>query len=178
MELAVSNFFGIRQNMIVPNVSWGLGIHECDLLIVTKSGFASEVEIKISKHDLKKDGEKHHGHRSRLIKRLFFAIPLSLVEFSIYIPARAGILVVRNAEFGNFCELQRPAEINKEATPLTMEQIIHLGRLASMRIWSLKNTIFLKDPCILTYEHVESDRVVMDQQWGQHEQGQNHTCRD
>jgi hypothetical protein len=59
VELAVASYFGIRRHLIVPNVSWGLGLrHECDLLIVRESGFAAEVEIKVSKSDLKKDVEK------------------------------------------------------------------------------------------------------------------------
>jgi len=37
MELAVANFFGINSNIIVPNISWGVKIHECDLFIIKKS---------------------------------------------------------------------------------------------------------------------------------------------
>lgn len=49
IEIAIARYFGIRQNAIVPNVSWGLGFpYECDLLILRDSGFAIEIEIKIS----------------------------------------------------------------------------------------------------------------------------------
>ena len=47
------NFFNYRANLIVPNISWGLGLHECDLLVLTSSGYATEIEIKVSKADLK-----------------------------------------------------------------------------------------------------------------------------
>ena len=152
IEIAVSELFGVRRHLMVPNVSWGLGIHECDMLIVTKSGYANEVEIKISQYDLKQDQKKTHGHRSRLIRRLFFAIPMELQEFGNYVPERAGIIVVNNGcshpSPGNnnqpWCKITRPAQINKDAKPLSQEQIIHLGRLASMRIWSLKRTILLR----------------------------------
>lgn len=157
IELAVSGFFGVRQHLMVPNVSWGLGLHECDMLIVTKSGFANEVEIKVSRYDLKRDLNKHHGHRSRLIRRLFFAIPKDLSEFTNLIPEHAGIiLIVKNQYDENVCNLVRPAQVNKGAKPLTTEQIIHLGRLASMRIWSLKGTLVNRknnhDQCVVTYE--------------------------
>lgn len=46
MKLALSSHFGIRQNLIVPNISLGLGIHECDLLILAKSGYLYERESK------------------------------------------------------------------------------------------------------------------------------------
>ena len=65
MECAVARYMDFRTNLVVPNVSWGFEVHECDLLIVTKTGYAYEVEIKRSKADLKKDIEKKHGHNSR-----------------------------------------------------------------------------------------------------------------
>ena len=144
IELAISRFFGVRQHLMVPNVSWGLGIHECDMFVVTKKGYANEVEIKLNKYDLKRDLNKNHGHRSRLIRRLFFAIPESLLESQNFIPIHAGIIVVFNHNSINFCKLIRPAVINKIAKPLTQEQLIHLGRLASMRIWSLKQSFLYR----------------------------------
>lgn len=53
MEIAIANLFDIRKNIIVPNISCGLGIHECDLFIVRNSGYCIEVEIKRSEQDLK-----------------------------------------------------------------------------------------------------------------------------
>lgn len=34
LEYNVACYFDYRKNIIIPNVSWGFGIHECDLLIV------------------------------------------------------------------------------------------------------------------------------------------------
>lgn len=78
IELAVANLFDFRKRLIIPNISWGMGIHECDLLMITKSGHAMEIEIKTSAYDLGRNLKKHYGHKSKLIKRLFFAIPESL----------------------------------------------------------------------------------------------------
>lgn len=36
IETLVARKWNFRQNIIVPNVSWGLKIHECDLLIASK----------------------------------------------------------------------------------------------------------------------------------------------
>lgn len=64
-EVAIMKHFGIRANLIVPNVSWEIyslpfrTLHECDILILSNSGYATEVEIKISKADLLKDREKN-----------------------------------------------------------------------------------------------------------------------
>ena len=84
IEIAVMKWIGIRRNLVIPNVSWGIsmkhpttykwmGLHECDILSLTKSNYAMEVEIKTTKSDLLKDKEKTHGHNSNLIRYLYFA---------------------------------------------------------------------------------------------------------
>jgi hypothetical protein len=135
IELAVADWFGYRANLIVPNVSWGLQIHECDLLVVTKSGYAYEVEIKISKADLKKDLQKRHQHINGKIKRLYFAIPEKLKNEVDLIPERAGIIVVDT--YGR-CTLFRKAINNSTARRLSDDEKYKVAWLGTMRIWSLK----------------------------------------
>lgn len=143
IELAVVARFGVRQNVIVPNISWGLGIHECDLLIVTNAGYAIEVEIKISKADLKKDALKGHGHVDKRIKALYFAIPENLISCTELIPDRAGIFIVRDYASNGpyFCECVRKPTINKTAHKLTPTEYFKVAHLGAMRIWGLKRTI-------------------------------------
>jgi len=86
MEIALAEYFGIRQNLIVPNVSWGMDSHECDLFILTPAGYGWEVEIKVSKADLFKDKHKRHRHNSSKIKFLYFAIPEYLERYIDEIP--------------------------------------------------------------------------------------------
>ena len=80
VELAVAKYFNPRQNHDIPNVSWGFNIHECDLLILTKSKFLYEVEIKISRADLIKDKDKGHKHKHKKIRKLYFAIPENMIK--------------------------------------------------------------------------------------------------
>ena len=86
IEISVAKYMDPRVNLIVPNASWGLGLHECDLLVISKAGYASEVEIKVSKADLLRDREKRHGHASDRIKALWFALP----EAKVGLAALAG----------------------------------------------------------------------------------------
>ena len=57
METLLMNHFNYLQNIIVPNVSNGIfhkehgWLHECDLLVLSKANYATEIEIKISKAD-------------------------------------------------------------------------------------------------------------------------------
>jgi hypothetical protein len=73
IEIAVARFYGVRANLIVPNASWGAGVHECDLLICSNANYLTEIEIKVSKGDIKKDLKKRHQHRSEKIRRLYYS---------------------------------------------------------------------------------------------------------
>lgn len=140
IEYVVSAWFNWRQNLIVPNISWGLGIHECDLLICSKVGFCTEVEIKISKADLIKDKEKSHGHNSDKIKFLYFAIPdyLNTDEIISHIPERAGILTIKNnGKRLVVSEIKEPQR-NINAIKLTEKEQYEIARLGTMRIFGMK----------------------------------------
>lgn len=149
MEVALMRYFDIRANLVVPNVSWGLaGLHECDLLVLSKSNYATEIEIKVSKGDLMKDKNKDHGHKHNHIKYLFFAVPEKLVETALeVIPERAGLYVVkslgpknRNIErFG--VEMARQCEANKLSIKWPEKDRYQLARLGTMRILGLKSKL-------------------------------------
>ncbi len=157
IEVILSRFFGCRVNTIVPNVSYGLNIHEVDLLIVSHSGYASEVEIKTSVSDLKADLKKSHGHRSNKIKYLYFAVPLELKEKALeLIPERAGLIVITPEKLSVYStnppsktpyvpehvDIVKAPTVNKQARKLTEKELLKLGSLAAMRIWSLKERIY------------------------------------
>lgn len=139
IEKAVVKYFNPRQNLIIANVSWGFGIHECDLLILTKADYLYEVEIKISVSDLKRDKFKRHGHYSALIRKLYFAIPTALIEYQSEIPDRAGILEVREIEREDGIKIFSVNKIREAQTfntpKLTIEQKYQLARLGVLRLW-------------------------------------------
>ena len=151
IEIALMQHYNVRQNIIVPNVSWGMGLnHECDLLILRKSGLATEIEIKISKQDLLKDKQKPHKHFSQLISKLYFAVPEKLEEFALEnIQKNAGLLVLKkrvstysNYEFEKIVpEIVKSSVINKSAFKWSNEQRYNLARLGTMRILSLKKKL-------------------------------------
>lgn len=143
IERVVAYKFGIRTNLIVPNISWGLGIHECDLLIVSKSGYCTEIEIKVSKSDLIKDKEKKHGHNSDKIKFLYFAIPdyLNTEEIISHIPEKAGILTIRDNGRRLVVLKEREPQKNIKAVKLTDQEMYQVARLGALRLWSLKDNI-------------------------------------
>ena len=169
IEIAVAQLFNPRVNLIVPNVHWGFDVHECDLLIVSKSGYATEVEIKVSAADLKKDADKKHGHNSPKIKNLYFAIPEPLLQYEEFIPKRAGIIVVydhlktthtssyssRNPVY--VCRIHRSPE-SVGAYKLTEKEMFAIARLGTMRIWSLKNEMSGLKDIVDEYKNNEANR--------------------
>lgn len=143
IELAVVKHFGVlhpyggmgdNRNMIIPNFK-GFYLHECDLFIVTSSGYAWEVEIKTTLADLKADAKKWHKHESKLIRKLWFAAPMDVINEGgeEFIPAHAGIFEV--LPMGYCLERRKPTD-NPSARKLTDKERLHLGHIAAMRIWT------------------------------------------
>jgi len=159
MEIVLSNFFDIRRNFIVPRVSWGLnGEYEKDLVVVYPSGWATEIEIKISKADLKSDLKKPHSHDSILMRKLYFAIPETMNKEDVIslIPEKAGIIVINNSYIPNKknsidnlmggwnAHIVRECIINKKSRKLTEVEIKKIQRLGYLRYWSQARKIFIK----------------------------------
>lgn len=144
MELVVARFFSPRVNLVVPNVHWGMDLsHECDLLVLSPAGYATEIEIKVSKSDLIRDKDKGHGHNSYKIKYLYFAIPRALMEFQEHIPERAGILVVEpfsEKYTGLTCRRIRMARAHNNYK-FNAKDRLRMSRLGALRIWDLKESI-------------------------------------
>ena len=101
MEVSIVKFFGMREHIVVPNLSWGFFSHELDLFFIRKSGYGFEVEIKRTKSDLLADFKKGHNHidKKNRIVQLYYAIPQELLKTcEEHIPEQFGILVVEKYE--------------------------------------------------------------------------------
>ncbi len=147
IEVAMMQELNIRQNIIVPNVSWGIaGLHECDLLVLSKHNYAAEVEIKCSKSDLVGDGKKRHGHYHNHIARFFFAVPECMEAVALEtIPDRAGLYIVREGR-GTLprVRLVKNCRRNTKAVQWTDKERSKLAHLGTMRILGLKKKLIQK----------------------------------
>ena len=149
IEVSVAIYFGVRQNLIVPNVSWGLDFgHEIDLLKVSQSGYATEIEIKVSKQDIIRDKSKGkwmgHSYGLGKIKMMYFAVPKSLKDFALeHIPKECGLLTVSEDNIHTVNQVKAP-EVKKNTRKLTDKELLKLATLGTMRIWSLKSCLFRK----------------------------------
>lgn len=117
-EIALMREFKFQQNIVIPNVTVMSGLvgFEADILSLTKAGYATAVEIKVSKADLKNDLKKRHiknvmgvkpvkGESSSWyyksmedyygnLKHFYYAVPKKLKDDALnQIPSFAGLFV-------------------------------------------------------------------------------------
>jgi len=165
MEIAIARHFGFRANYIVPNISWGAGLHECDMLVINcKTGVATEIEIKISISDLKADFKKRHGHRSKKIKYLYYAVPLSMLgACKEFLGESTGIITVERVipderqPWTTFLRSHLHRRAKKNGDYHWQEhEILNVTRLGCMRIWALKETVVSKHREILQIKNGNS----------------------
>ena len=116
--------------------------HECDMLIVTKNRYLTEVEIKISLSDLKADFKKEHQHKDENIKNFYYAFPEEMKEKALeLIPKDCGILIAVKKECGipyRKIECYRNPKINKEAKPINDIVLSRIYRLGYLRYWNYR----------------------------------------
>lgn len=87
IEVALSKHdaFNYIRNIVAFNVN-GTGSnlniqHECDMLILSKAGYLTEIEIKRSWSDFLADFKKDHHHEGKgIIKYFYYCVPKCLLE--------------------------------------------------------------------------------------------------
>ncbi len=147
IELAIAQVFGIRNNIIVPNVSWGFfATHEADLVIINKTGYMTEVEIKRSWQDFLNDFKKHTTHDEGKVMWKYFAPPQSLCEKAWQYLCDNGHRdwgVIPYTESGGAWVQYYPDNKGHSdcSKKLFLEEKLAIARLGCMRIWSLKEKL-------------------------------------
>ena len=140
LEVLVADFFNVRTKLIIPNVSWGFGLnYEADLVVVTKAKYAYEVELKVSKSDLKADMKKiKHFFKSEVFKYMYYAMPED-IYVPEYVPEHAGVLLAYKHGESWYIRVEKKPAVNK-VKALTDEQYKKLLELMAMRVWSMKKS--------------------------------------
>ena len=85
VALAKSEQFNYVKNIVAFNVN-GIGsnlliCHECDMLVLSKSGYLTEIEIKRSWSDFIADFSKKHSHENMgIIRYFYYCVPECIVD--------------------------------------------------------------------------------------------------
>lgn len=143
-----SKTFGLSENMaIIPNVSYGAFYWgEADLIAVSKAGFLTEGEIKVSISDLRaefkkkkyKVGTKENDTWVLDIKKHIFIVPSEIKDKALGIisSTKSGLMYVSKNEHGNFsCFTLKEPEINKKAKKMDQSRLLKICRLICFRYW-------------------------------------------
>ncbi len=150
--------FNNKCLVVLPNCLW-TG-HECDLFAVTSNLRIIDVEIKISRADLKADAAKdkwyhswdwkidgawQNGSKARRrprpwpqkVWKHYYCLPESIwkPELLDAIAPVSGVLLIRERDTDWYIRCERPAKPNRDAEKLSAEDAIDIARLASLRMW-------------------------------------------
>jgi hypothetical protein len=151
--------FKSRNIVLLDNCNW-TG-HEADLFVVTTNRKIIDVEIKISRPDLKADkwkekwwmesiprfkcegpqiryGDKVLSHPPKVWKH-YYAMPKEIWDdklFEVLPNAESGVLLLSYHKFGPLMvSCKRRAKPKRDAHVLTLEETLDVARLANIRMW-------------------------------------------
>lgn len=149
-----TRFFDRKHLVMVPNCNW-TG-HEADILAITNSLRLIDIEIKISRSDLKADAKKDkwwehpsfawgeprpdpvaREHPPKVWKH-YYALPADIwtKELEQHLPNKSsGVLLLKEGREGLHITCFRQAKPAKDAYRLQPVEAINIARLASLRMW-------------------------------------------
>ncbi len=142
--------------VMVPNCSW-TG-NECDLLVVTQDLRIIDVEVKISRADLRADaGKDKWWHWLRWdqkqaglqrqpkawpdkVWKHYYAMPADIwkPELATNMPATSGVILckpMRDVGPDFYVRVEKRAKPNRDAARIGHADAIDIARLANLRMW-------------------------------------------
>lgn len=141
-EMLVEYEGGTRKNICVPNVSFSMLNHEADLIVVNKSHYATEFEIKRSYEDFVADFAKKHRHEAEWIYRFVYVLPLSIKDKAMKFLEDTG----RKDSTCIWFYSEEPWIAEKIGIPhnpkgrkMYLEELLKLARLGVIRYWNLRD---------------------------------------
>lgn len=155
-------FFNRRHLVVLPNCTWPG--HECDVLAVTQDLRLIDVEIKVSRSDLKADAKKDKWWRRdwpkwdaaagcyrpakpderrewpQKVWKHYYVLPRDLWDVALFdcLPSeRSGVLLLDVQRHNGLLVVhcERRATPCKDADRLTPADAVDIARLASLRMW-------------------------------------------
>jgi len=131
MQQALLHHFDYRVNRCFVNVH--LFAWESDMLVVSKAGYCTEIEVKTSFSDWKADALKEKWGKLNLgrywdwVKRFTYAVPADLYDkhgLPDNLQPEHGVLVLTPRKYGALrVQEVRPAVVNSKAKPLSADKM-------------------------------------------------------
>lgn len=142
-----SNIWDKRSDIMIPNLSWGLLPYEADFVVVNKSGYMTEIEIKRSLKDFKADFKKCHKHDDERIYKFAYCVPESICERAVSFireqnPDKPDYMLPAVIYYSEdmciwFTELKYFDNYNApKRRKLFLEEMLTVARLGQLRYWA------------------------------------------
>lgn len=146
--------FNQRSGIMVPNVSWGLLSYEADLVDINRSGYMTEVEIKRSFEDFKKDLSKKHNHDDERVYYFYYCVPEAIYNKVIGFldekyevkpnNKKPAVLLYNenlNIEYKNYGNTTAMHKDGVRYRKLFLEEQLTVARLGTLRYWKRETKI-------------------------------------
>lgn len=132
--LACASYFKWIDNYMMPEFEFDGG--RADLVFVTRSRYATEIEIKISLTDWNCDRDKAKWKQRRpFVSRFFYAIPETLKDkIPDWVSADTGIIVCYEGKSRDFIRVARESKRVK-ANKVSEEYIRQMHLRCYYRFW-------------------------------------------
>lgn len=138
MLFALARHFNWWEQKLVTELEIG-GQRE-DLVVISRAGYATVIEIKVTRADWLKDANKARWSApSKYVARFFYAVPQPVYKQGIpeHVPPIAGLLVVRDGGswqgYDNVRE-ERPA-LRLKAEKLPPQKLAAIDQAFYYRFW-------------------------------------------
>ena len=158
--------FSHKHLLLVPNCQWPGS--ECDLLAVTPNLRIIDIEIKVSRSDLRADAKKdkwfhqwdwridgpypQRGEQKkrrprqwpRRVWKHYYCLPEQIWtdDLLAVIQPVSGVLLIRDDKYDGFhIRVKRMAKPDRTADKIDAEDAIDIARLASLRMWDAFETL-------------------------------------
>lgn len=144
IQFVLGRHFFLKK-ICIPNVSMycvGKTEYEADFIYFDlKTRYITEVEIKTSVQDFKRDFKKKRYHDCRNVKYLYYAMPRGVYDdyYDVIdeLLGDAGLILIDVADFrGNIYEFGgfvKRAKARKDAYPLSPSGLMHYLRIGCMK---------------------------------------------
>lgn len=140
LALRNSGMWNKRSDIMIPNLSWGLLPYEADFVVVTKSGYLTEVEIKRSWSDFLADFKKKHNHEAEQVYYFYYCVPEQIVSKVKEYLTEQGLeraVLSYNERGGIKREPFGYNTLNGKHRKLFIEEQLTITRLGQLRFWNL-----------------------------------------
>jgi hypothetical protein len=147
--------FPPRRWAVCQNVSWSLLPYEADVIAVSKAGKVHEVEVKLTKADLKRDEKKQRWRMPPYIDCYWIAVPEEIKDVAVERANEIGAGVITVGRRGDCNKVKEPQRwLKQDAKPMLPPHapwkgsegsvVRHRGelrnqvwRLAALRYWDI-----------------------------------------